>query len=217
MQLFKYFIPLLEWRVWKAWTGGGRKGQRTSSAERKESKSREQRNTAILISSLAPQTVWVRSSRGQLDLGSKSTFWGANSRSQMTHTGRPSLVTSSGAEEEWESICKESAWEKNLQSWCKKHCLRFKALQQVLVMRNIVFECITINEWRNLYYVIQSSSAFYRPRTPARVQKPDTVLLFWKNEIIRLMVRIWTLTLLTYTDCVLLWPCYTGVNSKEGR
>ncbi len=79
-------------------------------------------------------------------------------------------------------------------------------------------KCWLVMHYNNLCYVIQGSSTFYRPRTPARVQKPGTVLLFWKNESIMLIVRIWTLTqLLTYLDCVLLWPCCAGVNSKEGR
>lgn len=65
-------------------------------------------------------------------------------------------------------------------------------------------------------HVIQGSSTFYRSRTPARVQNTPqarqsaTVL----EERENLMVRIWTLTLLTYSDYVLLWPCCAGVNSK---
>lgn len=51
-------------------------------------------------------------------------------------------------------------------------------------------KCWVVMHYNNLCYVIQGSSIFYRPRTPARVQKPGTVLLFWKNESIMLIVRI---------------------------
>lgn len=49
-------------------------GREEGATDKFSRKKRKQRNAAALISSLAPKTVWVRSSRGQLDLGSKSTF-----------------------------------------------------------------------------------------------------------------------------------------------